>query len=186
MRNRRFFFAMLLCFPLLLGFISHPFFVGVTQIFIQTSTAVDNNCIVEVKLFTDDLQRALKEENGVQFSPEKPSTQEIQTHLSRYFNAHVKLSLLFQKKAKGKITTLNVPLHVKGWSVEEEATWVYLLPSKTIQYQSIKQLKQVHLENNALIKQLPSQTHIVHCFVNGNRKTEQLTGERTKVDFYIK
>ncbi len=186
MRNRRFFFTMFLCFPLLTGFIAHPFFVGVTQIFIETGKSIDNNCIVEVKLFTDDLQRALKEENGFQFSPEKPSNEETQTQLTRYFGTHVKLSMHFQKNAKGKITQLNIPLFVKGWSVEEEATWVYLLPSKKIQHQLIKSLQRVGVENNALFKQLPSQTHIVHCFVKGNRKTEQLTGERTKVDFYIK
>ena len=186
MRKQRFFLTCILCIPFLMGFVTHPFFVGVSQIFVETKNAVDNNCLVEVKLFTDDLQRALQQENGYRFLPEKPTSEESQKQLSQYFNNHIHLSLYFQRKPKSKTTVLNVPLFVKGWSVEEEATWVYLLPTKKISYKQLKEIQKIQFENTALFKQINSQTHIVHCIVNGNRKTEQLTSERTKVDFRIK
>jgi hypothetical protein len=138
----------------------HPFFLGITHVRINQN---QTEAQIELRLFTDDVQRALKT-HGIAFNPRVRDS----ATLSKLQN------IMDQKIAlwsKGKDTQWKkVPLVLLGFEEESEATWFYLecpeLPVKTTRWK---------FQNTWLFQEHPEQIHVVHAEIGSSyRKSEQL------------
>ena len=149
----------------------HPFYVGLTHVRINQN---QTEAQIEVRLFTDDIQLALKE-RGIDFNQrfkmrDSLSLQKLQKILRQEL-------ALFAKKRDTNWEKLG--LNLIGYEEESEASWFYLevpkLPSKV---QSWK------FQNTLLFKEHPEQAHVVNAAIGPDyRKSEQLNLKRNAFEF---
>lgn len=147
----------------------HPFYVGVTHVRINKN---QTEAQIEVRLFTDDVQLALKE-SGVTFNPKKRDSTTLRK-LQIIFNKELAL-FAKNKDQKWETTTMNLI----GFEEEAEATWFYLeIPKLPGKIQSWK------FQNTLLFKQHSEQVHVVHAEIGPEyRKSEQLNITRPSFEF---
>lgn len=147
----------------------HPFFVGISHVRINSK---QTEVQVEVRLFTDDFQSAVKP-LGLNFNPRKHdsiSMVKVQDLMNKYISLW----------SKGKDNHwVKVPLSLVGYEEESEATWFFLesdqLPSKTMKWK---------FQNTWLMKEHPEQMHIVHAEIGTDyRKSEPLNVKKTEFEF---
>lgn len=154
-----------------LGSWMHPFYVGVTHVRINQN---QTEAQIEVRLFTDDIQLALKE-RGIDFNPRLKMRDSLNLQkLQKIFRQEL---ALFAKKRDANWEKLG--LNLIGYEEESEATWFYLevpkLPSKV---QSWK------FQNTLLFKEHPEQVHVVNAAIGPDyRKSEQLNLKRNAFEF---
>jgi hypothetical protein len=132
---------------------AHPFYLSVTEVSVQTKEKLVK---VSCKVFIDDLQQALFDENKkpVNLQNNNAVNKDL---LSAYIISHVSI-------------TMGKPITIKfiGYEIEEEAVWCYFeapLKSNT---------KDITIQNNILCNTLNGQANIVHCIYNSERKSTKL------------
>lgn len=152
-----------------LGSWMHPFYVGVSHVRISQN---QTEAQIEVRLFTDDIQQALKD-RGLNFDPRKRDSATLRK-LQKIFNQE--LALFAKNKAQ---QWDKISLTLIGFEEESEATWFYLeVPKLPAKVQSWR------FQNTWLFKEHPEQVHVVHAEIGPDyRKSEQLNIKRSAFEF---
>ena len=143
----------------------HPFYVGVTQVKIIEGKEVN----MEVRVFTDDLQKSLLKK-GISFSPLEFSDslkKQVETYLLEYVKLNYKTERLPH-------TWVPAKLQLIGYEKEEDATWFYLELTKPLKYSAFEW----KLKNTLLMDDHEEQVHIVHAEKGSLRVSEQLNRNR--------
>lgn len=147
----------------------HPYYVGVVEINWVTKSKFE----VSVKLFTDDLQKAIYQNRKIKFQSMVKSD-ENKREIEVYVKSRLKILQQLPKK------TSIIPLELIGWEIEEEATWIYFQCNNV---KSIKSDKDISIQNQLLYNVLEKQVTIIHCTKNGERKSEQMIQPETSAHF---
>lgn len=134
-----------------LGSTAHPYYVGVTEVSIETAK---KDIRVSCKLNMNDVQLNLSQTAGkaIDLSNITPANQQL-------------LSVLMQTGLTVQVGSKRINLAFLGYSVEDDAIWCFL------EAKNIKYYPRVTVCNNLLYNQFESQTHFIHCTINGGRKS---------------
>jgi len=148
---------------LLLGF--HPFHVGLTEIVYQPQS---NTYQVSLKLFTDDLELALKEESGniVDLLDGEIDTR-TDSLLFRYASTHFSISS----------NDLALDLRYVGSEKEYDVTWIYLESAE------IPEINHLLVWNELLLEVFEDQSHIVHYSDSSGLRSELIHKDKASVSF---
>ena len=140
----------------LTAFSFHPYYMSVTEF---TYNAAEKEVQVSCKIFTDDLEGALKQSLKRKIDILNVSAKtENEQFLNNYLQEHLKLQL------DGKA----VPMQMIGFEQEGEAVWIYLVTKNTARF------KTATVFNDILYSYKEEQINIVH-FKNANdRKSHRL------------
>lgn len=134
-----------------LGSTAHPYYVGVTEVSIETAK---KDIRVSCKLNMNDVQLNLSQTAGkaIDLSNITPANQQL-------------LSVLMQTGLTVQMGSKRINLAFLGYSIEDDAIWCFL------EAKNIKYYPRVTVCNNLLYNQFESQTHFIHCTINGGRKS---------------
>lgn len=134
-----------------LGNAVHPYYVGVTEVSIETAK---KDIRVSCKLNMNDVQLNLSQTAGkaIDLSNITADNQQL-------------LSVLVHAGLSVQVGSKRINLAFLGYSIEDDAIWCFL------EAKNIKYYPRVTVCNNLLYNQFESQTHFIHCTVNGGRKS---------------
>ena len=150
---------------LLSAFALHPYYMSVTEIEYKPA---EKEVQVACKIFTDDLEEALKKEFAKKIDIVNPvQKKENEQLLQRYLQKHLKLQL--DNKA--------VVLEFFGFEAEGEAIWIYLLAKNTDAFKS------AIVFNDVLYSYRNEQINILHFKNKGERKSYRLNYPDNQVTF---
>jgi hypothetical protein len=148
----------------LLGFysLSHDFHVSLTTI---NYSAEESTYQITIKLFTDDLEKALNAEYSEEIVL---STQEFDQNVEAYVQSRFKL---YDDKGQ------RLNLAYLGKELEYDVTWVYVesVPAKASENLSV--------EITLLNEVFRDQSHIVHYYLGEKTSTALLDANKTKSRF---
>lgn len=132
----------------------HPFYISVCEIELKSK---EKSLHLSCRMFTDDIQRELSalHQKRLNLSHVDAENKKL---LSAYILDHVKI----------KVGGRQVQLNCIGYELEEEAVWCYFEGPVT------KPDLQVQIENTLLCSALEGETNIVHCTLDGKRKSQRL------------
>ena len=146
-------------------FLFHPFYVSVTEIRQDPKT---NTVQVSVRIFFDDLERALSNRYKTKVNILKPlNKKQTDLLIAAYVKNHLKL--------KGNNKDLN--LSYSGYEIEEEAAWCYF------ETQAIEPLKSVSIQDDILFEQHREQINMIHVVINNQRKSTKLDNPESHAAF---
>lgn len=149
----------------LTAFSLHPYYMSVTEIEYKPA---EKEVQVACKIFTDDLEDALKKEFARKVDVVNPAQKkENEQLLQRYLQKHLKLQL--DNKA--------VALEFFGFEEEGEAVWIYLLAKNTAAFKSAL------VFNDVLYSYRNEQINIIHFKNKGERKSYRLNYPDNQVTF---
>ena len=169
MRTKLYLFALLVTLWMI-STAMHPFYVGVTQVKIIEGKEVN----MEVRVFTDDLQKSLLKK-GITFSPFEVSDslkKLVEAFLLEYVDLKYKTERLPH-------TWVPAKLQLIGYEKEEDATWFYLELKKPLKNSANKW----KLRNTLMMDDHDEQVHIVHAEKGSLRVSEQLNRDRRSCIF---
>ncbi len=139
--------------------------MGVTDIKYDATSKQLN---VSVKLFTNDLENALRTISKKNIDILNPKNKaETDSVLFTYIKQHLAITL--NSKAQR--------LHYIGYEKEDESIWTYLEITKA------PSPKTLLIDTKLLYDFLPQQINIVHAEVNGNKKSSKVTNPDSKIEF---
>lgn len=146
-----------------LGSTAHPYYVGVTEVSIETAK---KDIRVSCKLNMNDVQLNLSQTAGkaIDLSTITPANQ-------------LSLSALIQAGLSVQVGSKRINLAFLGYSIEDDAIWCFL------EAKNIKYYPRISVCNNLLYNQFESQTHFIHCTVNGGRKSSKLANPESCATF---
>lgn len=145
--------------------IAHPIYVSVTEI---EHNAADKTLEISCKIFTDDLEKTLREVSKVHIDLINPTDKKMmEKMLSDYVSKHLLIN------ANGK----NQQLKFKGYEQIEEAIYSYY------EVDNIPVLKNITVTDNILFEYKSEQMSLLHVIVNGERKSTRLINPVDKVSF---
>lgn len=147
------------------AFSLHPYYMSVTEIeYKQAEKEIQVAC----KIFTDDLEEALKKEFAKKVDMVNPAQKkENEQLLQRYLQKHLKLQL--DNKA--------VVLEFFGFEEEGEAIWIYMLANNAAAFKSAV------VFNDVLYSYRNEQINIIHFKNKGERKSYRLNYPDSQVTF---
>jgi hypothetical protein len=149
----------------LTAFTTHPYYMSVTDIEYRSA---QKEIQIACKIFTDDLEDALKAETKKPVSltdgKDKAAKQEL---LRSYLQTHLKLLI------DGK----PVAYELIGFENEQEATWNYLL------IKNVSGFKAVTVYNDLLFQLRTGQINIIHFKHKGETKSYRLTAPEAQHTF---
>ncbi len=144
---------------------AHPFYLGVVDL---KYNATEKKLQGSVKLFTNDLEGALKKLNNKTIdlinTKDKESTSKI-------------LNDYLQKRLSLKINGKTCAYKLIGFEREEEALWMYIECDKS------EIPKKIDVENTLLYEHLKEQMNIVHIEVNGTKKSLKANNPEKSLHF---
>ncbi len=139
--------------------------MGVTEL---TYDAPQKTLNVSVKLFTNDLETALRKTSGKPVDLLNPKNKaELDSMLFTYIKSRLQIS----------VNSKNTSLRYIGHEKEEESIWAYL------QIEKIPFPKQLKVSTKLLYDYLPQQINIVHAQVNGVKKSSKVTNPDNVIEF---
>ncbi|KAA2241823.1 hypothetical protein F0L74_18335 [Chitinophaga agrisoli] len=143
----------------------HPFYVSVTEI---RHDAAQRELEISCRIFSDDLERALKAQYKTNFDIIHPADRKaVDAMITDYLNKHLHITV------DGKPVTL----HYLGYQIEEEAAWCFL------DVKGINTVKKVHVSTDILYAQHPEQINMLHVIVKDERKSDKLDNPEREADF---
>ena len=145
--------------------LKHPFYISVVDI---KHDAKQQSLNISVKLFTNDIEEALKKTTSKSIDLLNPKNKaEMETELMNYIKKRLSITI------NSKLTILDFI----GYEREEDAIWAYLEIKKVVAPKSIK------VDTKLLYDYLPQQTNIVHAEVNGVKKSSKVNNPDSKIEF---
>lgn len=134
----------------------HPIYVSVTEL---EHNALEKTLEISCKIFTDDFEKVLRQNYKASVDLLKPKDKAAMDKLvADYVQKHLMVSI------DGKKTELEF----LGYEQQEEGIISYY------QVKNIATVKKVVVFNNLLYEYKKEQMGIMHCTVNGNRKSTRL------------
>ncbi len=144
------------CCSWLVAFSSHPYYMSVTEIEYK---APEKELQIACKMFTDDLEDALKNENGKKVNllddAQKIANKQLLAH---YISRHLKVIV------NGKA----VVLEMLGFENKEDGLWIFLTGKNGLP------IKSANVFNDLLCKVRDAQINIVHFKNKGDTKSYRL------------
>jgi len=120
---------------------------------------------ISCRLFTDDLEDALRKQFNVPTDLSAPAKHKAMDELlQKYIATHL------QFKANGKVLTLNY----LGFEKDREAVLVY------VESVPIKGLRRLEVHNSLMYDLFDDQTNIMHMLYDGERKSSKLDYPESK------
>lgn len=143
----------------------HPFYMSVTEMrYNPQRQALEVSC----RIFTDDLENALKKYNHTTLDVMQPKDRAaVDTMIARYLAQHLVI------KADGKTAALKY----LGYKIEGEAAWCFLEAG------ALPSLRQIDLQNDILYAEHESQSHMIHMMVNGKRQSVKIDNPKKDAGF---
>ncbi|MGN6508097.1 MAG: DUF6702 family protein [Chitinophaga sp.] len=143
----------------------HPFYMSVTEIrYNQPRKSLEVSC----RIFTDDLENALKKYNHTSLDLTKPKDRPAaDTMIARYLRRHFSLS------ADGKA----LPLQYLGYQISEDAVWCFL------EHAPMAPFKHLDIHNDVLYAEHDTQGHMIHLIVNDRRKSTKIDNPKAAASF---
>ncbi len=143
----------------------HPLFVSVTEI---EHNATEKTLELSCKIFTDDFEKTLRQQNKTQVDLLKPKDKSAMKKLvSNYVANHLQLTV------NGK----SVTLQFLDYEQQEEGIISYY------QVNDIAAVNKIDITNTILYEYKKEQIGIMHVLIDGNRKSSRLTNPSNKVSF---
>lgn len=134
----------------------HPFYLGVTDL---KYNAREKALQGAVKLFTNDLEDALKKVHGRTIDLINPKdTAETARILRAYLDKHLAFTINNQVRT----------FEFVGFEQEQEAVWMYL------EIKNCPLPKKISVQNSLLYEHLKDQSNIIHLEVNEVKKSLKL------------
>jgi len=144
---------------------THPIFMSVTEI---EHNAKDKTLEISCKIFTDDLEKTLRQVYKTTVDLINPKDKEAMNKLvSDYVQKHLSITV------DGKKTTLQF----LGYERQEEGILSYY------QVNNIPAVNKIDITNNILYEYKKEQIDIIHVTVAGNRKSTRLNNPDDKASF---
>lgn len=145
--------------------LKHPFYISVIDI---KHDAKQQSLNISVKLFTNDIEEALKKTTTKSIDLLNPKNKtEMEIELMNYIKK--RLSILINNKATS--------IDFIGYEREEDAIWAYL------EIKKVGLPKNIKIDTKLLYDFLPQQSNIVHTEVNGIKKSSKVNNPDSKIDF---
>lgn len=146
----------------------HPFYVSVTELKYNASK---KNIEISCKMFTNDLEDALKKTNGKSIDVLNPTNKaEVEKVIFDYISKRLSITI------NGKTRTFKYI----GYEKEEEAIWVYL------EITACENPIVFAVDNKLLFDYLKEQINIVHCEVGTFKESRKLTNPDSGISFLVK
>lgn len=144
----------------------HPYYISLTEI----STKGKAEIQVSVRIFTNDLEDALRKSSGKAIDIINPKNKaETDSILFHYISRHLSVTL----NAKLQM------LHYIGYEKEEESIWTYL----EIQHAKPVAFKTLRVDNTILYDYFPAQTHIIRVNRFETTDSKKITNPESKAEF---
>jgi hypothetical protein len=143
----------------------HPFYVSVVEMEHNTK---DQSLDVSVRIFTDDLEGALKQAGYPK--PDLASTTDktaADKMVAQYIQQHLKITV--NNKAGS--------LQYVGYEVVKESVFAYF------EIAGVSQVKKVDADCNLLYEYQPQQINILHVTANKNKQSFKLDNPATRASF---
>jgi hypothetical protein len=145
----------------------HPFYLGVTHFKLNANTKILET---SVKLFTNDLETALKKFDGKPVDLINGSNkEELNKLINNYLLQHLSI------KINGKAANFNYV----GYEIEKDVTWIY------IEYKKVKALKTLDIENSLLYDSFDKQTNIVRLETAAGEQNSKISFPEKTVKFSL-
>lgn len=131
----------------ILLFLLHPFFVAVTDINLNPKT---NNIEISSKIFTNDLEKAIANENNIALNITNPCNKAQANNL---------IALYLQKHLQVKVNNKLYVVNFLGYQILDDAVWCYLETKK------VPKIKTIGIVNTVLLDLHPSQINIINLTI---------------------
>lgn len=146
-------FILILVFPLVSAVSAHKFYVSITKIeFIKEKNSIQ----IITKIFTDDLENALRQRYDRSISLDSKKETE-------YSDENLKTYIL--QKIKIKVNGKQVQLNFIGKEYDTDMVVAYM------EVAGVKELKTIEIENKILMDVFPEQQNIIHLKTSKNRRS---------------
>lgn len=144
----------------------HPYYIGLTEISDKGKAEIQ----VSVRLFTNDLEEALRKSSGKSIDMINPKNKaEADSMLFRYISKHLSVTINAKLQA----------LHYVGYEQEEESIWTYL----EIKKPKPLVIKTMKVGNTILYDYFPAQTHIIRVNRLEDGESKKITNPENKAEF---
>ena len=143
----------------------HPFYISVVDI---KHDAKQESLNISVRLFTNDLEDALRKTTGKPIDVLNPKNK---TEIDSIVFQYIKKRLAIQLNGKLQV------LHFIGYEKEEESVWTYL------EIQKAMKPKTLTVDTKLLYDFLPQQVNIVHAEIDAIKKSSKVTNPESRVEF---
>lgn len=146
---------------------AHPFYLSVTD---MKYNAKNKSVEISCKLFTNDLETALKKLNNKTIDLIHPKNkEETDKLLFDYINKRLSINL------NGKLRDLKYI----GFEKEDDVIWVFM------EIEKCEAPKQVIVNTSLLYDFLKEQINIVHLEVNGNKQSTRVVNPDKEIKFSV-
>ncbi|WP_109698442.1 DUF6702 family protein [Chitinophaga deserti] len=143
----------------------HPFYMSVTEV---RYNAPRKSLEVSCRIFSDDLENALKKRSGQPLDIIKPKDRTAADSLvARYLRQHLFLT------ADGK----PLSLRYMGYEISEDATWCFL------ECTPLAPFRKLDIRNDILYAEHETQSHMIHVIVNDRRQSTKLDNPASATAF---
>lgn len=143
----------------------HPFYLSITEIRINTEQKILQ---VSCRMFMDDLEYAISKLYDIKADIiASVKNQSLHDVLFQYIRQHLSI----------QVGGIFLQPNMLGYEIEEEAVWCHL------ELAQIDVSNQVKITNTILYEFIPSQTNIIHCYMNDVRKSTKLVNPDSKAIF---
>lgn len=151
---------------LFLSFVSHDYYVSITEI---DHNKDSNSLEIGIKVFADDVEKVIEREHGVKLNVGEINEREDSgKYLAPYIQKHFKL------KVNGSLRTMEF----LGYQMEKrDAVWCFF------EIFDVDEIKEILIENTILIDEFDEQKNIIyfgkkegrpHTMILGKEKTSEV------------
>jgi len=145
----------------------HPYYLSVTELKYK---ATEKTMAVSCKMFTNDLEDAIKRSSGKTTDLLNPKDKkEVDKQLAEYISKRLKISI------DGKLCSLKY----LGYEKEEDCIWTYLEIEKIAKPMNLK------IETSLLYDYLKEQINIVHVEIEAFKESSKVSNPDSKMEFKI-
>lgn len=147
--------------------VAHPFYVSVCQIDYNSDT---RSLEITLKLFTDDLESVLTENDSDQlYLGSEKEAENADSLISGYIVGKLAIEVEGNKQSWQYL----------GKEVDNEATWCYL------EITEVDTINQLRIVNYIFLEAFDTQTNIVHVKIDMQKKSLLLSREKTGGDLHF-
>jgi hypothetical protein len=153
---------LIIVFPLMSMTTAHKFYVSITKVeYIKEEKTLQ----IIAKIFTEDLEKTLRERYGADIHLDSKKETEIETEFIQKY---------LLKKIKVQVNNTPVTINYIGKEYENDVVKIYM------EIENISEIKSFEIENKVLMDMYDEQQNIVHFKKNKIRKSLMLDNDNPK------
>jgi len=143
----------------------HPYFLSMTEIKYNAGTS---SLEVSVKVFTNDMEEAMRKAYNTEVNLFKPKNQDME---NRLVSDYVRKNVLIAVNGKP------VAMQMVGYEKEEDAVWVFLESGR------VEKPTKMEVDDKLLYASFPAQINMVSVEVGSNRQSAKASNPESKFSF---